>query len=104
MLNVFSFGMIFKKVLTRNEPFEDEKKKNVQPRIDRGERPKLPNTCPLFLAFFIQSCWDGDPKAYPTFSQICRIFLHAKNIVLGMTFYEGHDSIFSYTSLNGVIK
>jgi serine/threonine protein kinase len=49
MVDVFSFGMTFFEVLTGQGPFQAEQRMNVQTRIDRGERPDLPKTCPLFL-------------------------------------------------------
>jgi hypothetical protein len=85
-------------------PFVGERKMNIQQRIDAGDRPDLPNECPPFLAFLIQSCWDANPRARPTFQQICMMLMHGKNLLMGMTFYENEDSIFAYTSLDGTLK
>ncbi|KAH9574816.1 hypothetical protein CY35_01G079500 [Sphagnum magellanicum] len=107
MVDVFSFGMTFFEVLTGQAPFQAEKlRTNVQTRIDRGERPDLPKTCPPFLAFLIHSCWDGNPNARPTFPQICRMLLHGQNLILGMTWYDEDvkSKLFSYTSLDGIKK
>ncbi|CAM6029624.1 unnamed protein product, partial [Sphagnum balticum] len=106
MVDVFSFGMTFFEVLTGQGPFQAEQRMNVQTRIDRGERPDLPKTCPSFLAFLIHSCWDGNPKARPTFPQICRMLLHGQNLILGMTWYDEDvkSKLFSYTSLDGIKK
>jgi hypothetical protein len=104
MADVFSFGMTFLEILTGEIPFVGEKRMNIQPRIDAGDRPDLPNECPPFLAFLIQSCWDANPRARPTFQQICMMLMHGKNLLMGMTFYENEDSIFAYTSLDGTLK
>jgi serine/threonine protein kinase len=106
MVDVFSFGMTFFEVLTGQGPFQAEQRMTVQKRIDRGERPDLPKTCPPFLAFLIQSCWDGNPKARPTFPQICRMLLHGQNLILGMTWYDEDvkSKLFSYTTLDGIKK
>jgi serine/threonine protein kinase len=104
MADVFSFGMTFLEILTGETPFVGERNMNIQPRMNAGDRPDLPNECPPFLAFLIQSCWDANPRARPTFQQICMMLMHGKNLLMGMTFYENEDSIFAYTSLDGTLK
>jgi serine/threonine protein kinase len=104
MADVFSFGMTFLEILTGETPFVGERKMNIQQRMDAGDRPDLPNECPPFLAFLIQSCWDANPRARPTFQQICMMLMHGKNLLMGMTFYKNEDSIFAYTSLYGTLK
>ncbi len=102
MADVFSFGMTFFQVLTGEPPFSDLD--DLQKRINEGERPKLPQTCPPMLEFLIQNCWDEKPQARPTFAQICRMLLHAKNLMLGMRPYEDLAFFFSYKSLEGDLK
>lgn len=38
--------------------------------IDRGQRPEIPDNCPLPYKQLIQRCWCRDPKLRPTFEQI----------------------------------
>jgi len=102
MADVFSFGMTFFEVLTGEPPFSDLD--DLQKRINEGERPKLPQTCPPVLKFLIQNCWDEKPQARPTFVQICRMLLHAKNLMLEMRPYEDLEFFFSYRSLEGDLK
>jgi len=56
------------------------------------------------LEFIIQNCWDKKPQARPTFTQICRMLLHANNLMLGMRPYEDLEFFFSYRSLEGDLK
>jgi serine/threonine protein kinase len=86
MANVFSFGITFFEILIGEPPFSDLD--DLQKRINEGERPKLPQTCPPMLEFLIQNCWDEKPQARPTFTQIYRMLLHANNLMLGMQPYE----------------
>jgi len=102
MADVFSFGMTFFEVLTGEPPFSDLD--DLQKRINEGERPKLPQTCPPVLKFLIQNCWDEKPQARPTFVQICRMLLHAKNLMLEMRPYVDLEFFFSYRSLEGDLK
>ncbi len=102
MADVFSFGMTFFEVLTGKQPFSDPD--DLQKRINEGERPKIPRTCPSTLEFLIQNCWDEKPQARPTFAQICRMLLHAKNLLLGMRPYEDLEFFFFYKSLEGDLK
>ncbi len=102
MADVFSFGMTFFEVLTGKPPFSDLD--DLQKRINEGERPKIPEMCPPMLEFLIQNCWDEKPQARPTFAQICRMLLHAKNLLLGMRPYEDLAFFFSYNSLEGDMK
>ncbi len=102
MADVFSFGMTFFEVLTGEPPFSDLD--DLQKRINEGERPKLPQTCPPMLEFLIQNCWDEKPQARPTFAQICKMLLHAKNLMLGMRPYEDLEFFFSYNTLEGDLK
>jgi hypothetical protein len=72
--------------------------------MNEGERPKLPQTCPPMLEFLIQNGWDEKPQARPTFAQICKMLLHANNLMLGMRPYKNLEFFFSYKNLEGDLK
>jgi len=76
-VDVYSFGNVLYSVLTGGYPFEKEKSKKAQKRIQAGERPKIPisirdSTDPFDQTMLkaIEMCWIQDPKKRASARQI----------------------------------
>ncbi|CAK9189111.1 unnamed protein product [Sphagnum troendelagicum] len=71
-VDVYSFGMVCYEILTGCVPFfKISKMKVLRKRIKDGLRPDMPEQCPKQLSTLIQSCYHPDPKARPSFPDIC---------------------------------
>jgi serine/threonine protein kinase len=83
--DVWSFAMVCSEILTGEPPFEGEERATLRAKIrDQDLRPPLPNNCPDYLRFCITSCWQISPKDRPNFSRICKNFMLAKAMSLGI--------------------
>jgi serine/threonine protein kinase len=83
--DVWSFAMVCSEILTGEPPFEGEKRSTLRAKImNQDLRPPLPNNCPDYLRSCITSCWQTSPKDRPNFSSICKNFMLAKAMSLGI--------------------
>lgn len=53
-------------------------------RVERGDRPLLPDDCPSYLRFIVASSWSGDPLIRPQFERICRLPQIAELLLSGI--------------------
>jgi hypothetical protein len=94
--DVWSFAMVCSEILTGEPPFEGEKRATLCAKImDQNLRPPLPNNCPDYLRFCITSCWQTSPKDRPNFSSICKNFMVAKAMSLGVFPPDSYNDIFA---------
>jgi len=71
-IDVYSFGMMLWEILTKKEPFWDEKKNlyNLTMAIIQGKRPTIDTSIPEDLQKLILACWHTNPIERPTFDEI----------------------------------
>jgi len=102
--DVWSFSMVCSEVLNGVPPYH-----NVTTRVglhkrirEEGLRPALPNNCPDYLKFCIESCWQLQPARRPNFTDVCRMLKHAKWLSLDVTpTFQSMPVFFSYTTHDG---
>jgi serine/threonine protein kinase len=93
--DVWSFAMVCSEILTGEPPFEGEKRATLRAKIMHEDlRPPLPNNCPNYLRSCISSCWQTSPKDRPNFSRICKNFMLAKAMSLGIFPLEIRNHVF----------
>ncbi|KAG0567004.1 hypothetical protein KC19_7G103400 [Ceratodon purpureus] len=94
MADVFSFAMVFLDLLTWTSPWEESgihRGREVQEKLNKGERPPLPDELPEYVSFIVQSCWCADPPARPSFKDVCSMLQNAKLLLLDESFFGEPD-------------
>jgi serine/threonine protein kinase len=75
-VDVYSFGMVCYEILTGCVPFFASELTGLRKKIKDGLRPDLPEQCPEQLSTLVQGCYYRDPKARPSFPDICMELRH----------------------------
>jgi len=68
--DVYCFGMMMYEMASRQVPFLSSMGNDVRAKAVRGERPILPEGVGQPYTTLMQKCWNHDPKARPSFSDI----------------------------------
>jgi serine/threonine protein kinase len=63
--------MVCYEILTGRVPFFNFKLMGIRKSIKDGLRPNMPEQCPEQLSTLVQACYHCDPKARPSFPDIC---------------------------------
>ena len=88
--DAYSFGMTCSEVLTGKVPFHSCPNRDLLARIEGGERPKLPSSCPEALASLLKASWHKQPSSRPSFTEIIKTLTSVKRDLL-MFGLDGHD-------------
>lgn len=80
--NVFSFAMVYFKILFKRDPFDDCRRDEILERIERDERPKLPSNCDE-LTKLIKECWNLNPLHRPKFAKNYERLIVLKKELIG---------------------
>ena len=67
--DVYSFGMVCYEIVSGKIPFQEQQKLPIDIVLS-GNRPELPMDINKKFKSLIWKCWDGNPKARPTFVTI----------------------------------
>jgi serine/threonine protein kinase len=70
-VDVYSFGMVCYEILTGCVPFFNFELAGLRKMIKDGLRPDMPKQCPEQLSTLVEACYLPDPKARPSFPNIC---------------------------------
>ncbi|KAF7997213.1 hypothetical protein HCN44_005490 [Aphidius gifuensis] len=73
--DVWSFGVTLWEMYSYGaQPYGDRKGADVTQLVEKGERLRKPEKCPMPIYLVMKSCWDYEPKNRPTFSELIGIF------------------------------
>jgi serine/threonine protein kinase len=91
-VDIYSFGMLCYEILTGRRPFYNITLTDLRKRVLESLRPELPEECPSILATMIKRCWEPDPSARPSFSEICEVLRYQKALlILGANLHYGGE-------------
>lgn len=69
--DIYSYGIILWEIVTQEYPYSSWKDmKQLFRSVQRGLRPKIPESCSPIFKELMEQCWDANPKKRPTFHQI----------------------------------
>lgn len=84
--DVYSFGIILWELVSLEVPYYDIKRDfEVEDFISSGNRLPVPDNCLAGYRTLIQSCWEHDPQARPTFEQALQVLRELKTRLRTLT-------------------
>lgn len=71
-VDVYSFGIVLWEIYTTKEPFShhDNWDDFFDAIVKKGERPAIPDDCPVSLKRLMEACWQQNRKLRPNFPEI----------------------------------
>jgi hypothetical protein len=97
LIDLWSFGIMCSQILTGQKPFK-EIKCNLQAHVEKGGRPSIPDDCPDYLRFCMESCWKKHPENRPRSSDMWRMLRVAQLRSLGLL--ERNYDLFTFKDRN----
>ncbi len=82
-VDVFSFGGILYELAVGKPPFAGFTRKEVENKIEKGERPPFPDGISNSFSTLIRKCWSQNPSDRPSFAEIVDTMLTKKISVFG---------------------
>jgi serine/threonine protein kinase len=79
--DVYSLGIIFWEIASRDIPFRQLENDEVIPAVINGQRPEIDAAWPKAFADLMQWCWKQDPNERPTCEQILQILKEQEGLV-----------------------
>lgn len=95
----WSFGIMCSDILSGERPFPGMMMRDLEAALDSGVRPWIPEACPDYVKFCLESCWKYNPKERPRFSDIWRMLRFAKLRSLGLI--HQNSDLFGYRDDEG---
>lgn len=84
-IDLWSFGIMCSQILTGQKPFMGIEGYNaLQAHVEQGGRPSIPDDCPDYLRFCMESCWEKHPENRPRSSDMWRMLRVAQLRSLGL--------------------
>jgi serine/threonine protein kinase len=98
-IDLWSFGIMCSQILTGQKPFMGIEGNNaLQAHMEQGGRPSIPDDCPDYLRFCMESCWAKHPENRPKSSDMWRMLRVAQLRSLGLL-DENYD-LFTFKDRN----
>jgi len=73
--DVYAFGILLHEIMCPGELYSGTNRTFLRHAIVLGKRPEFPERVPTDYIHLAWSCWDGDPKARPTFKEVLKILI-----------------------------
>ncbi|XP_071729704.1 serine/threonine-protein kinase STY13-like [Rutidosis leptorrhynchoides] len=82
-VDVYSFGIVLWELITGMLPYQNLKDVQVAfSVVYKGLRPTIPDDCLPVLRKIMTCCWDVDPKARPSFTQVVKMLEMAETEIM----------------------
>ena len=97
--DIYSFGLILYEIASGMIPFNETNQFHVlKETITNGQRPLIPEDCPIEFANIIIQCWDNDPKKRPTSLTLLNQFANLVNNSINSNYDSLEDKKRTFSS------